>query len=173
MSESGAFCTCGSYDLESKTRGGWTLREVVYEDRQEPGLQYSTNEVLAGHSYPTYVSKTGEPRVLRQAVFVLEKSRDKELDDARVNLAASERRIADLITQASESKKAAKEAADKVVSLMTDLKCERDASAALRTELQRTREVKLRLENDIGKLRKEIGEARFRQITSPSESDPR
>lgn len=164
MNPSAAFKTCNADSLQYETQNGWTLREVVLEDQQEIGMTYYTQEVLPGQSYTQSVQKQGPPIVARRAVFVLERSRDEELASLReeLRIARAEEKLAkELRAKAEKSEKESEEARKGALGRAerAELSLAREQAAH-----QTTRHAKQKLETDIGKLRTEIGAARFREI---------
>lgn len=159
--------TCTAAELERETAAGWTLREIRDEERQEPGQLYYTQESRRGCSYAVSVTKQGPPVVVRQLVFVLERSRDEELDLVREGLATAlehERMLAAERDAVAKKLTSAEEARDRFANDVEDMRQRRDTEVEVRRKAEA---LNRRLEADIAKVRREVGEARFREIIGP------
>lgn len=162
--ESGRIRTCLAHELDTLTQVGWRLREILEEEEQVGGLTYQTNEMHPQQGYSQSLQKTSPPVVLRRALFILERSRDVEIEALReaAKEASIEAKAAD--ARATEVEKVAKDACVLVETYTNEI-------VVVRKELHRVsclsaglRSSNARLETDIAKLRKEIGESRFREI---------
>ena len=151
--------TCLGHELEVLTKACWRLSSphALTEEVQELGLSYSTQ---------------GPPVVVSRPVFVLEKSRDEETERLRTELVAANERSSVL---------------GKEIDVATlELKRVATSETALRGALDRQKEVELaclgresdlrkavhRLEEDLGKVRKEIGDGRLREILGERSGSP-
>lgn len=154
--------TCRSDDLERLTSIGWVLRETHAEEHQELGMPYTTQEVVNGMSQ--HLSKQSSPVLVRRVVFVLGRSKHVEVEELRKERDAATTHAA----KAKEEARTAKDAQQAAEKAREEMKarCIREEAShvALAERFGRTETKARKLEEDIAKLRKEIGEARFREI---------
>lgn len=155
---------CQSFELEHETAAGWKLREIVVMDEQEQGLGYSSQEILPGNNYPSYVSKTSPPVVVRRALFVLERDPESDLAMLHEQLLAANERARQAEATAKELEEERKRVQHKLVDVTEA--CARAQQMADRDQksLGLLRTSNQKLEADIGKIRREVGEARVREI---------
>jgi hypothetical protein len=161
-SQTGAVMVCDKNDLCRLTSSGWRLREIREETFQEMGLSYNTYEVINGCS--TYTTKNGPPVVINRSFFVLEHSRDEEMTRLREELAAVQKESKEAVARMKEVEKLLFQADKRGNSFESDLRVAR-ADHKSEQEMRRAADtIRRKLEGDIGRLRKEIGDARFREI---------
>ncbi len=162
--------TCTADELERETAAGWKLREVHHEDRQEPGQHYYTNEIPPGCTYSVSVTKQGTPVVVRRLIFVLERDEASALAKLAADLEGARdeaRRSRQNEEAASKEKASAEKAHAETKEAFAMLRKQADRDQVRAAENERLRR---KLEEDIWKIRREVGEARVREILTPPES---
>lgn len=151
--------TCAKEEVESLTSQGWILREIHEEQHFERGgsyQDYNSNGFSFTRQHPDLV--------VSKLVFVLEYSRDQELLDLRAALGVSQAEKRSAVERAASSEKSVKDVERRAATLSEALKVSNDLAARRESERSAAEVLKRRLEEDLAKVRREIGEARFREI---------
>lgn len=149
-----SFRTCNGAELEGLTANGWTLKDVKEEEHREDGGGYTdySNGMSVFRSHPSFPVK--------QLVFILERSRDEEMNLLRETFQKTQD-----LAKATEGRVVEAEKKLKGMDALTvDLKASEKTVSDYSKNWLDSENLRRRLETDIGKLRKEIGEARFREI---------
>ena len=164
----GVWRACEAHELEKLTSNGWSLREVLAGDQVVPGLVRTDHVVIPGANgcggYASPVQNQEPSRVVRRPLFLLARSRDEELAILRETVAALHEAIAAAGHARDEADRALKkaEAARDHEAAATKRALQDLASVAASCGAERDRANKM--EADLAKVRKEVGEARVREI---------
>ncbi len=139
---------CGEHDLEQETSAGWKIHEVIKFRDDEIGMHYASSGDTVG------VSLTKE-----NLAFVLKNTLDavdikSELDTQKYYAQRSESKAEKL----EEENEGLKEKINKLEDAM------RLRANEYYKELDELRESKSSMEEDIGKLREQLGAERFDQL---------
>ena len=158
--------TCYAHELEKVTAEGWKLREVQDEQHQEPGMAYMTSTPAEGNGYTTSImlQQQSPPVVVKRLVFVLERERDDELEALRMTVET----VSNALTESNGARKIMEAelalSKERQAKAFDELEVTRKALEASRAERIRSDELRRKLEGDVAKLRREIGEAKAREI---------
>lgn len=164
-------------ELEGLTSSGWIF--LGYVTVSEPMAAYDTDHVVvppapvpAGcYSPPGEVRQVMNARgVLGQrAVFLLGRDEDSALGKLRAELDTERARYKEWDDKLQAERKAHGETKEAHERCRSVLLSEEAGTKRRDQEIHTMRETKSKLETDIGKLRKEIGEGRFREIVAPEQ----
>lgn len=154
--------TCNAADLHVLTADGWTLHETREESHIEPGGSYSDTVVVNGFSQSVF--KVHPSLVVKKTLFVLRKTGETALSEANEIIKSYQDTIKSLTAARNLALKTAKESETELTRQIGEnglliTRCDERAQ-----ELKAERERSRKMETDLAKVRKEVGEARWRQI---------
>lgn len=130
-------------------------------------MSYCANE-MHRDGYTVSLTKTPPPVVVRRSLFILERSRDEEMALLREETKSALEKVHATHLQVDEATKAAKEAQILAEARLKELAAAESEHQALKVAYGALRDANRKLETDIGKIRKEIGDGRLREILNPS-----
>lgn len=172
--------------------GAWRLVEVVYQDvdrifvpakpdayAQHKPQYLDPESALERDRYAgrltqlnTHTDPAAEPpsrAVLRKAFLVIERNVEPELDSARERLKDAEQaaKVAETELQEAQARASSAESDAKAADIQRE-----GAESKLRNaqaDLTRERERVTRMENDLGRVREELGAAKWRELFPPDD----
>lgn len=155
--------TCTARELEHLTGQGWTLMAIRSEERLTRDV-YDQNGNYYSNNYRSYGADAA-PVLAETLVFVVARRRDREFEALREKLAAAH-------ADASDSVRKAVDADTRIGKLEGDVKRLNEALAGAQTLAAREKkaatdalEAAHRLEVDLAKVRRELGEKEWKRIT--------
>lgn len=158
------FRTCGAHELEGLTRNGWELHDTREEQWPGGGESYTDYVPQGNGGYPMSVCKTHPGYAVSKLVFVLRKDRDEEMTTLRAELALAQEVRVDAVNSARADADGRTKAEQRCRDLEATLDHEGSARVAAEKGLADRDSTMRKWEGDFAKIRKEIGEARFREI---------
>lgn len=171
MAKSSVFKTCKPEELEFLTRQGWTIkeavtRETVVEAHDGVAAWDKGSEPGSGnYSYPGWKNTTvAKSHVVKEVFYLLEQKEDSIVAELEAKVASLHGKIAD----ADHEKRDLKEKAERFQVVMTerDSEIKRLGGYIQRLEASERslREAKDRMERDIAKIQRAVGEIRYQEI---------
>ena len=159
----------GEDEVERRSREGYLLIDIVYVDDIDLMPETtSDNENGYNGQYGTRTHTVTKPMMARRPRFVMAQGRDNTIEQLHFSLKEAQThaqtRILELSELARESEKKADVQAKYAARLVEDKKHLDERNATLIKELEAARATSRKIELDIGKVRKAVGELRMKEI---------
>lgn len=179
--EKGVFKIANEHEVETLTRGGWELDEILEEDQiatvdetmspQDVVLQLDNMQKAYSYGQQPYLNGMPVPNGVKRRMVVVRAKRYVMRQSEQSAVAAAEKRAEEAIARRSEARSAhstvqkeletakalAAKHEERIAQLTHDVKVYRD-------EAQQQRDAKRQMEQDIGKVRQAVGDLRMREI---------
>ena len=152
----------GALEVENYTMQGWRVAEVVQDQHVESFCE-STPFLPQGQNYPVTGSGT-KGFLVTKNLFVMTKDGSSLIAEANERVAAAERRgneVATLLIEADKKTEEWKKEAGKLLKGHENYVYE---NQKLSERLEAERKQKVKMENDIAKIRNAVGELKMKEI---------
>lgn len=150
-------------EVESACHQGFSLREIIYEDRITTGRESGTTTTQTPTYSMTQIDVT-KPFVTRVPLFVMQQSGDRVVANLNAQIAAHQADALQAAKVIEDLKKDLQRETKNNEGLRDSLQRETNRHETYRSSSERLQEANRKLESDLGKVRAAVGEIRMKEI---------